>query len=77
MLEKGNPDALLEISAPEITYFHVMTAQRLDGLPAVRSALEAIVAGRYSIAYEMAESKVQSSGRHSDLTYILVRHIGT
>ena len=35
----GNPDPLLAISDPEITYFHVMTGQRLDGLPAVKSAL--------------------------------------
>jgi ketosteroid isomerase-like protein len=75
--QKGNPDALLEISAPEITYFHVMTAQRLDGLPAVRALFEGYRGRPLFDSYEMADPKVQSSGDTAILTYILVRHIGT
>ena len=73
----GNPDSLLAITDPEITYFHVMTGQRLDGLPAVRALFESYRGRPLFDSYEMAAPKVQSSGDTAVLTYILVRHIGT
>jgi ketosteroid isomerase-like protein len=75
--QKGNPDPLLAISDPDITYFHVMTDQRLDGLPAVRALFESYRGRSLFDSYEMAGPKVQSSGETAVLTYILVRHIGT
>ena len=75
--QAGNPDPLLAISDPEITYFHVVTDKRLDGLPALRALFEAYRGRPLFDSYEMAEPKVQSSGDIAVLTYILVRHVGT
>ena len=74
--QMGNPDPLLAISDPEITYFHVVTDKRLDGLPAVRALFEGYRGRPLFDSYEMAEPKVQSSGDTAVLTYILVRHVG-
>jgi ketosteroid isomerase-like protein len=73
----GNPDPLLAVSDPEITYFHVVTDKRLDGLPALRALFEAYRGRPLFDSYEMAEPKVQSSGDIAVLSYILVRHVGT
>ena len=73
----GNPDPLLAISDPDITYFHVVTEKRLDGLPALKALFEAYRGRPLFDSYEMAEPKVQSSGDIAVLTYILVRHVGT
>ena len=73
----GNPDPLLEISDPGLTYFHATTGKRLDGLPAVKALFEGYRGRPLFDTYEMAEPKVQSSGDTAVLTYILVRHIGT
>jgi len=75
--QTGNPDPLLAISDPGITYFHVMTGHRLDGLPAVRALFEGYRGRSLFDSYEMAEPKVQTSGDIAILTYILVRHAGT
>jgi ketosteroid isomerase-like protein len=72
----GNPDPLLAISDPEITYFHVVTDKRLDGLPALRALFEAYRGRPLFDSYEMAEPKVQASGDTAVLTYTLVRHVG-
>ena len=75
--QMGNPDPLLAISDPEITYFHVVTDQRLDGLPALKALFETYRGRPLFDSYEMAEPKVQASGDTAVLTYILVRHVGT
>jgi hypothetical protein len=75
--QMGNPDPLLAISDPEITYFHVVTDKRLDGLPAVRALFEGYRGRPLFDSYEMADPKVQSSGDTAVLTYTLVRHVGT
>ena len=73
----GNPDPLLAISDPDITYFHAVTPNRLDGLPALKALFEGYRGTPLFDSYEMAEPKVQASGDTAILTYILVRHIGT
>ena len=75
--QTGNPDPLLAICDPEITYFHVVTDQRLDGLPAVKALFEGYRGRPLFDSYEMADPKVQASGDTAVLTYILVRHAGT
>ena len=75
--QMGNPDPLLAISDPEITYFHVVTDKRLDGLPALRALFEGYRGRPLFDSYEMAEPKVQASGDTAVLTYTLVRHLGT
>jgi ketosteroid isomerase-like protein len=72
----GNPDPLLAISDPEITYYHVMTDKRLEGLPALRALFEGYRGRPLFDSYEMAEPKVQASGDTAVLTYTLVRHVG-
>ena len=74
--QMGNPDPLLAISDPEITYFHVVTDKRLDGLPAVKALFEGYRGRPLFDSYEMAEPKVQASGDTAVLTYTLVRHVG-
>ena len=74
--QTGNPDPMLAISDPEITYFHIMTEKRLDGLPAVKALFESYRGMPLFDSYEMADSKVQASGDTAVLTYILVRHAG-
>lgn len=73
----GNPDPLLAISDPEITYIHAVVGKRLDGLPALRALFESYRGRPLFDSYEMADSKVQSTGDTAILTYILVRHVGT
>ena len=73
----GNPDPLLAISDPDITYFHVVTDKRLDGLPALKALFEAYRGRPLFDSYEMAEPKVQASGDTAVLTYTLVRRLGT
>lgn len=73
---KGNPDALLAISDPEITYFHVMTDKRLDGLPAVKALYEGFRGTSLFDSYDIVDPKVQVSGDVAVLTYIFVRRVG-
>ena len=73
----GNPDPLLAISDPDITYFHAVTDKRLDGLPAVKALFEGYRGRPLFDGYETAEPRVQVSGDTAVLTYTLVRHIGT
>ena len=72
----GNPDPLLAISDPEITYIHVVTDKRLEGLAAVKALFEPYRGRPLFDSYEMAEPKVQASGDTAVLTYVLVRHLG-
>ena len=39
---KGDPDGFIDISANEVSYFDPFTAQRLDGLAALRSWCDGI-----------------------------------
>jgi ketosteroid isomerase-like protein len=73
----GNPDPLLAISDPDITYIHVVTDRRLEGLAAVKALFEPYRGQPLFDSYEMAEPKVQASGDTAVLTYTLVRHVGT
>ena len=73
----GDPDPLLAISDPGITYFHVVTDKRLDGLPALKALFEPYRGRPLFDSYEMAEPKVQATGDTAVLTYVLVRHVGT
>jgi ketosteroid isomerase-like protein len=72
----GNPDPLLVISDPEITYFHVVVGGRLDGLPAVKALFERYRGRPLFDSYEMADPKVQLAGDAAILSYTLVRHTG-
>jgi ketosteroid isomerase-like protein len=73
----GNPDPTLAIADPAITYYHVMTDKRLDGIAAVRALYEAYRGMPLYDSYEMEDARVQLAGDTAVLTYILVRHNGT
>ena len=70
--QKGNPEPALEISDSEITFFHVMTDGRLNGLAAVRALYESYRGMSLFDSYEMVEPKVRADGDMAVLTYIFV-----
>jgi hypothetical protein len=74
--QTGNPDPMLAIADPDIAYFHVMTTQRLDGLPAVKALFERYRGTPLFDSYEIAAPRVQAAGGTAVLTYILVQHTG-
>ena len=74
--QAGNPDPMLAVSDPEITYIHVVTDKRLEGLAALRALFEPYRGRPLFDSYEMAEPKVQAAGDSAVLTYVLVRHVG-
>jgi ketosteroid isomerase-like protein len=73
---KGNPDLVLALMDPEITYFHIMTEKRIDGLPSVKALFESYRGTPLFDSYEIVEPKVQASGDTAILTYLLVRRGG-
>ena len=74
---KGNPEPALAISDPEITYFHVMTEQRLDGLASVKALYESYRGRPLFENYEILEPKVQVSGDIAILTYLFSSQNGS
>lgn len=74
--QKGDPGPALAIADPGITYFHVMTDRRLDGLPAVQALYEPYRGTPLFDSYEMLNPKVQVSGDVAVLTYNFVRRNG-
>jgi hypothetical protein len=73
---KGNPDPLLEISDPQITYFHAVVQERIEGLPALKALYERYRGVPLFDGYEILSPKVQISGEVAVLTYQLARHNG-
>jgi ketosteroid isomerase-like protein len=71
---KGDPDPVLAITSPEITYFHIMTEKRTDGLPALKALFETYRGTPLFDSYEIVDPKIQTSGDMAVLTYLLVRH---
>jgi hypothetical protein len=72
----GNPDPTLDAADPEITYFHVMTTKRLNGLTEVKSLVEPYRGTSLFDSYEIVEPQVQLAGPVAVLTYCLVQHKG-
>jgi hypothetical protein len=73
---QGNPDPLFAVADPGITYFHVMTDKRVDGLAALKALVEPYRGRPLFDSYEMVEPKVQVAGEVAVLTYILVQKNG-
>jgi ketosteroid isomerase-like protein len=74
---KGDPDPVLAITDPDITYFHIMTEKRVEGLSSLKTLFETYRGMPLFDSYEIADPKVQTSGDTAILTYILVRHNGS
>ena len=69
---RGDPQGVLDIYAPEITYFDPAQDKRIDGIEAMRK-LYAPVAGKIKVArYDFIDPKVQRHGDVAVLTYRLV-----
>ena len=73
---KGDPAPMLAAADPEITFFHIMTARRLDGLAAVRELLAGFAGRPLFDGYRIDDPKVQTSGDIAVLTYQLVTRNG-
>jgi hypothetical protein len=73
---KGNPDPALAAIDPAITYFHIMTEKRIDGLPSLKALFEAYRGTPLFDSYEIVDPKIQTGGEIAILTYILIRHNG-
>ena len=72
----GDPEPALALADPAITYYHVMTDRRLDGIAALRAVCEPYRGMPLYDRYEMEDPKVQLAGDAAVLSYILVRHSG-
>jgi ketosteroid isomerase-like protein len=66
---KGDPDKFLSTLDAEITYFHVMTRKRLEGLAAVKTLCEQYRGRPLFDSYEITEPMVQVTGDVAVLTY--------
>lgn len=74
---KGDPGPQLAITDPQITYFHAVVENRLEGLPAVKELYERFRGTPLFDSYEILTPKVQVSGEVAVLTYLLAQHTGT
>jgi hypothetical protein len=74
---KGDPGPQLAIMDPQITYFHAVVENRLDGLPAVKELYERFRGTPLFDSYEILAPDVQVSGEVAVLTYRLAQHNGT
>ena len=74
--KNGNPDPLLAISDPEVTYYHAVTNGRIDGLAALKQFYEGYRGRALFDTYEIQDPKVQVHGDVAILTYHFVRSMG-
>jgi len=72
----GNPDLQLAISDSQISYYHVMLEERLEGLPALQALYEQYRGRPLFDKYEILSPKVQVAGDVAVLTYQLARYNG-
>jgi uncharacterized protein (TIGR02246 family) len=69
---QGDPQGLLDIYAPEITYFDPVQEKRIDGIEPLKK-IYAAIAGKIKVGrYDMIDPKVQWHGEVAVLTYNLV-----
>ncbi len=74
---KGDSGPMLAASDPDITLFHVMTQQRVDGSAAVKALYEPYAGRPLFDSYQIENPKVQAGSDMAILTYRLVTHNGT
>jgi hypothetical protein len=74
---EGNPDPLLAAADAEITYYHIVTEQRLEGLPALKELVERYRGMPLFDSYEIRNAKAQTSGDVAVLTYQLAQTRGS
>jgi hypothetical protein len=74
---KGDSGPMLAAADAEITYFHMMTEKRLEGVAALKALYDGYRGRPLFDSYEIAEPKVQVSGAVALLTYQLVTRNGS
>ena len=74
--QNGDSGPALAVADREITYFHMMTERRLDGVAAVRGLYEPYGGRPLFDSYELLDPKVQVCGEVAVLTYNLVSRNG-
>ncbi len=73
---KGDPGPALAVFDPDVSYFHVMSNGRLDGIGAVKELYERYRGTSLFDSYEIENPRAQASGDLAVLTYVLVTHQG-
>src|ERR1035438_8558990 len=68
---KGDSGPMLSAADPDITLFHVMTQQRLDGVAAVKALYEPYAGRPLFDSYQIENPKVQTAGDVAILSYQL------
>lgn len=68
---KGDPGGLLDVYAPDITYFDEGTQHRIDGFSAMQAYYKPLDGTIHWTSWEMIEPKVQVHGDVAVLTYRL------
>ena len=71
---RGDPQGYLDLYARDVTYFDPMREKRIDGIDAMRQALEPIKGLVKIDRYEMIDPQVYRAGDAAILTYNLVSH---
>ena len=71
---RGDPQGYLDLYARDVTYFDPMHEKRIDGLDAMKQALEPIKGLVKVDGYEMIDPQVHRAGDAAILTYNLVSH---
>jgi len=74
---KGDSGPMLAASDPDITLFHVMTPQRLEGSAAVKALYEPYAGRPLFDSYQIENPKVQTGSDMAILTYRLVTRNGS
>src|SRR5262245_18780154 len=71
---RGDPEGYLRLYAPGVTYFDPLREMRIDGIDAMRQALEPIKGLVKIDRYEMIAPRVDRIGDVAVLTYMLASH---
>jgi uncharacterized protein (TIGR02246 family) len=71
---RGDPQGYLDLYARDVTYFDPMRDKRIDGLDAMKQALEPIKGLVKVDRYEMVAPEVRRAGDAAILTYNLVSY---
>jgi len=73
---KGDPGPMLAAADPDITFFHVMTRQRLEGAAAVKELYAGFAGTPLFDSYRIEQPKVQAGADMAVLSYQLVTRNG-
>lgn len=71
---RGDPDGFLEISASDVLYFDPFTAQRVDGLDALRTLYDSFRGRIHIDRFEILDPRVQLAGAMAVLTFRFESH---